>query len=193
MRPQDIRPPRPAARPARKTRGAGSGDWGPGSANRRFAGFMVVLFALMGYAVWWNVDRVRETARAAAEAAPRMVCTFATWCVAGDCSAAPPGDFTLITRGAHRRAYLRMDGRSGDLSAFMGDGGGFVRDVAEGDGRWPRRYMHTASKRAEVNLYLSRTLDFALTYDLEETDVPDLAPASAEGRGTCAWIVEEAA
>ena len=164
-------------------------------ANLSFAVFLVVFFSLIGGVVWWNVHRIAENERLAAEAAPRMACSFDAWCVGGDCGAAAPADFILITRGKFGRAYLRMDGRSGDLSAFFGETASFARDddvIAEGD-LWPRRYMHTRSERAEVNLYLQRSLDFTFDYDLDPTDFPDLAEADAQGSGTCKWIVEEEA
>jgi len=163
-------------------------------ANLSFAIFLAVFFVLIGGAVWWNVHRIAENNRLAAEAAPRMSCHFAQWCIEGDCVSEVPADFTLITSGKFGRAYLRMEQRSGDLSAFFGASARFARggDPIVTSDRWPRRYMHTQSERAQVDLFLDQTLDFIMTYDLDETDRPDLAPADAEGSGTCTWIVEEA-
>ncbi|WP_316013840.1 hypothetical protein [Roseobacter sp. HKCCA0434] len=135
---------------------------------------------------------IRARSAARAEAAPRMACRFAEWCVAGTCDVPPPGDFVLVTRGEYDRAYLRMAERSGDLSLFVGETDRFARAARE-DARWPRRYMHTQSGRGIVNIHLNAALDFVMTYALRPTDTPDLGPASGEGRGTCAWIVEEAA
>lgn len=169
----------------RKYSGKAPGGWGPGSPNRTFAIFLVSFFALIAAGVWWNVSRVAANREAAAAAAPRMECTFAQWCVDGDCARAdPPTPFLIITQGAFGRAYLRMEDRGGQIRGVFSD---------ERDPSYWRQYVQWSPDRGEITVNLTEALSFDFVYDLQDGQEADIATASATGSGQCIWIVEEEA
>lgn len=153
-------------------------------ANLSFAVFLGVFFVLVAGVVWWNFNRIEIAQREAAAAAPRMACAFSEGCVVSDCDVTAPADFVLITQGAHGRAYLRMDGR-----------GGQVRGVfeADRDPRYWRQYVQWQPDRGEITVSVLQNLNFDFLYALQDGQEADIASASAQGSGTCDWIVEEAA
>lgn len=185
MRPRDTRPPKAGPRRGgKRLSGKATGGWGWGSANLTFAIFLAVFFSLIGGGVWWNVNRLQQQRTAAAEAAPRMTCSFDQWCVAGDCDVAVPADFLIITRGTFDRSYLRMEGRGGQVRAPF---------VEARDPEMWREYLQWSPERGEILIGLTEALDFTFTYDVQEGQEADIAEGPARGTGTCDWIVEEAA
>ncbi|SOH92949.1 hypothetical protein SAMN06273572_101800 [Monaibacterium marinum] len=153
-------------------------------ANLSFVAFLGVFFALIAGAVWWNVNQITMARRAAAQAAPRLACAFAQWCVNGNCEVGKPADFVLITQGAHGRSYLRMDGRGGQLRGVF---------TADRDPRYWRQYVQWQPDRGEITVSVLQNLNFDFLYALQDGQEADIASASAQGSGTCDWIVEEAA